>query len=907
MKQNHIVTKWEVAFLLLILSPILVFSSFASGDHSKKSAKAQSWNGLRANSDNTSYVHSEITSDAVRERGLRVLWKHDQRTVVQAHPSVGWFPGLFQSQCEDVDDASTLSCVRKLASDVPPAVHKGSGSDPDVVYLTTYKWGDPLLRNYKPFIPSSAVTPFGTVGRNVGHGLLTAMSADTGTVLWQHRLSDYSDTSGCVRFGGSNADNCRELEFSRSTPVIAGDLIYLGTYTASVASQSADMYEGFLQRKSHLSAEELGTGAFMLAINRHSGELVWAKRLSNSVNSSTINATVVAGGTVYVGVVNLAYSSNWFDTLEEFAVPIPIFDQRFEHRETRGALLALDMRNGDIRWKVYHAPPRPAELPHDQPWYSGASSGYGGAISFRTGNSTESGKSGKSSKNTLELFIGTSNNSTVPVADMLCEKDRRAPLGADERDELDQSLLERSNRFGRSVSCNTKKGHVQLNDAFNKHVSVETDGAGKTYQAYSFGNMADSIYSLRINSKPGTAPKLQWVFRASQYDRFNELCSLLRPALLQGVADNLRNASPYPLGDDEIFRNVDQAGLVQECTGRDSLNGTDAIALNGVPMGVANTDFAVGPVITKDPKGTPVIVALNKDGFVYFLNPANGKLKSKVRQGPFTFSAAYGFAVGKDKIYSNVTFANNRLTGLPYPFGNDFTPRRSLSLCKEFNVRFNSSNNIADCSVPVENILSGTVVNETVGAMVNAMSIATKSPTWMSPDPSGNLNLPGVERDPYFFDGLNIDSDFDITEEQELSFAGPLPGRADRLYIRSNYGGHLTATEDVVFVGSASSDVRLGMHALDATTGEIIWVFPRSLFELNGELLPSLVASAPAIVGNRLYWGSGHHGLFTPPIGQEAGPGAAPVSGEGSIFFAFELCPEGTKVATDFESCEPVP
>jgi len=119
MKQNHIVTKWEIAFLLLILSQLLVFSSFASGDHSKKSAKAQSWNGLRANSDNTSYVHSEITSDAVRERGLGVLWKHDQRTVVQAHPSVGWFPGLFQSQCENVDDASTLSCVRKLASDVP--------------------------------------------------------------------------------------------------------------------------------------------------------------------------------------------------------------------------------------------------------------------------------------------------------------------------------------------------------------------------------------------------------------------------------------------------------------------------------------------------------------------------------------------------------------------------------------------------------------------------------------------------------------------------------------------------------------------------------------------------------------------------------------------------------------------
>ncbi|MFT6517871.1 MAG: hypothetical protein ACJATP_001537 [Candidatus Azotimanducaceae bacterium] len=126
------------------------------------------------------------------------------------------------------------------------------------------------------------------------------------------------------------------------------------------------------------------------------------------------------------------------------------------------------------------------------------------------------------------------------------------------------------------------------------------------------------------------------------------------------------------------------------------------------------------------------------------------------------------------------------------------------------------------------------------------------------------------------------------------------------MLIRSNYAGHLTATEDVVFVGSVSSDVRLGMHALDATAGEINWVFPRSLYELNGELLPSLLASASAIVGPRLYCGSGHHGLITPPIGQEAGPGAVPVSGEGSIFFALELCPEDTKVVADFERCVPV-
>jgi len=196
------------------------------------------------------------------------------------------------------------------------------------------------------------------------------------------------------------------------------------------------------------------------------------------------------------------------------------------------------------------------------------------------------------------------------------------------------------------------------------------------------------------------------------------------------------------------------------------------------------------------------------------------------------------------------------------------------------------------------------VVDQTLGAMVNAVATNAKRSRWMSPDPSGALSIADIVREPFFFDGTLIDFDFDASENQDLSFAASISGNEDRLYLRSNYGGHLTATEDVVFVGSASSDVRLGMHALDAGTGEIIWVFPRSLFTLEDEYLPALVASAPAIVGDRLYWGTGQHGLFAPPVGAESGPGAFPVTGEGGIFFSFELCPEGTKASADFATCD---
>lgn len=154
----------------------------------------QSWSGLKANKNNSSYVQSEITATAIRERGFRVLWKHDQRTVVKAHPSFELFPGLFEAKCENPSNSATLECLRKTAVDIPPAVYAG---DPGVVYVTSYKWVEPLLRDQSPLDPSNAVTPFGTLGKNSGHGELTALDADSGAVLWQHKLSDYSDISGC--------------------------------------------------------------------------------------------------------------------------------------------------------------------------------------------------------------------------------------------------------------------------------------------------------------------------------------------------------------------------------------------------------------------------------------------------------------------------------------------------------------------------------------------------------------------------------------------------------------------------------------------------------------------------------------------------------------------------------------
>lgn len=885
-------------------------------EKSKKSGKsaknnrssASSWNGLRANPNNSSFVNSEITADAIRERGLRILWKHDQRTVVTAHPSYDFIPGLFESRCANPSGTAANQCLRKTAVDIPPAVHAGSGKrgDDSVVYVTSYKWIDPILKDVSYLLPGNAVTPFGTVGKNVGHGELQALDADTGSVIWKRSLSDYSDTSGCdaaAKIGGqTNPDNCRLIEFSRSTPVMDGDLLYIGTYTSSTSSQGAESYEGFLQRRSHIDATELGTGGFMLAINRHSGDLVWAKRLSNSVSSSTVNATSVHDGVVFVGLVQLSYSSNWIDFLgvqgdvPNYVVPVQKFDSDFEHDVAHGALLALDARTGKVLWKIYHTPPRPEDLATDETWYAGASSGYAGALAIQPGS------------NGANLYVSTSNNSTVPRVDMLCEKQRRVALSFEEQDQLDKLLDERAEQFGDDVSCDANKpGATQLNDAFDRSVTIEEDGSGNSYKAYSFGNMADSIYSLKLNPS-NKNPRLEWVYHANVYDRFNELCSLARPEVLRAAADDLVGASVVPIGRAQIFENIDDQGVVQECAGNDSLNGTDAIRFLDEPLGVANADFAVGPVLTEDADGEPVIVALNKNGLLYFIDPDNGELISTTRQGPYSFAAAFGLVVDENKVYSNVSMANNRFTILPFPYGNDWTPRVSLQLCHEFGVRFSLPSSVSGCSVPVDSALSGTSIDETIGSFVNAISIEDERSLWMSPDPSGGLSLAGVVRLPFLEVAGLIDIDIDVSG-QGLSFATPLPDNNGSPYLRSNYGGHMTGTEDVVFVGSTSSDARLGMHALDSATGEIIWIFPRALFELNGEYLPALVASAPAIVGNRLYWGTGQHGLFLPGVGVESGSGpeSPPISGEGGIFFAFELCPEGTRATADFQACAVAP
>ena len=86
-------------------------------------------------------------------------------------------------------------------------------------------------------------------------------------------------------------------------------------------------------------------------------------------------------------------------------------------------------------------------------------------------------------------------------------------------------------------------------------------------------------------------------------------------------------------------------------------------------------------------------------------------------------------------------------------------------------------------------------------------------------------------------------------------------------------------------------------------TSELLYGEYFSVFEIDGEWMPALVSGAPAISGDRIFWGTGHHGLFYIPTTPEAGPGATLV-GEGGVFLAFELCPRGTRASEDFSSCE---
>jgi polyvinyl alcohol dehydrogenase (cytochrome) len=149
-------------------------------------------------------------------------------------------------------------------------------------------------------------------------GYLYKLRRDTGQVVWQRPVSDYTGIPG---------------DFARATPAIWGDLLILGNQSGKIGAPNSPR------------------PARMFAVNRHTGAPVWSTQVDDTFLSFVTQAAVVHNGVVYVGTAS---------NEELIAAFVP---QAFWTWQFRGAALALDAATGAIRWKTYMVP---------QDYYGGA-------------------------------------------------------------------------------------------------------------------------------------------------------------------------------------------------------------------------------------------------------------------------------------------------------------------------------------------------------------------------------------------------------------------------------------------------------------------------------------------------------------------------------------------------------
>ncbi len=146
-------------------------------------------------------------------------------------------------------------------------------------------------------------------------GYLYAADAVTGAVLWKNKIETYT---------GSGLRN-----FSRSSPAISGDRIVIGDSLNNLKfiARSLGAYIGM-------------PGTSVMAINRHSGKLLWKTEVEKHFASRITMSPVIYDGKVLVGISSL-----------ESEIPA-IRGQLYNCCTFKGSFVALDLASGKLLWKT---------------------------------------------------------------------------------------------------------------------------------------------------------------------------------------------------------------------------------------------------------------------------------------------------------------------------------------------------------------------------------------------------------------------------------------------------------------------------------------------------------------------------------------------------------------------------
>jgi polyvinyl alcohol dehydrogenase (cytochrome) len=173
-------------------------------------------------------------------------------------------------------------------------------------------------------------------------GYIYKIDTGTGHLIWSHPLTDYGLPSTAL---------------SRTTPALDGNVLVIGASSSLATGQKS--------------------GAYLLALDATTGNLIWKQMTDPSLHSLLTGSPIIYQGVVYAGI-----SSG------EELVPDPTF---------RGSVVAYGLTTGALIWRTYMTP-----------------YGYTGVPIWSSTPVVDPKRN--------SLYVTTGNNYTVPASVDLCEK-----------------------------------------------------------------------------------------------------------------------------------------------------------------------------------------------------------------------------------------------------------------------------------------------------------------------------------------------------------------------------------------------------------------------------------------------------------------------------------------------------
>ena len=434
---------------------------------------------------------------------------------------------------------------------------------------------------------------------------LHAVDIATGQPVWKRSLPSYAEGIAEVDFEGVRM---------RVAPAVAEDVLVIG-----IQNTQALRFNPYARNEvGDLVNTMPELGAYVLAIDRHSGELLWATEIESHPYGLVTQSPTIANDTIYVGVSGPEYISQFREGDASLNT---------ECCTARGSMVALNLQTGNVQWKTYMTPVKEEDkdkvpLNIDVDFYTGVSIWGNQPVVDMERNL---------------VYVPTGNNAGVPREARLCERKRRSinepkvygpealaeefaeydldiSLSAEEELELSTLLAARSAEIGQGVVCGAiagedESGMARLNDAYRPTVNAKGE---KT-----FGNYPDAIIALHTIDNPETgvtAGDIAWAFRSVEYDFFRwPLCSVA-------------GGCPDPYGDD--------------------------------------TDFGNGPILVTTSSGRDLLLANNKEQRIYAIDPDTGMEVWSTR-----FNSRRAWPDWKPATDGKTVYVTAVITSVPRPAG----------------------------------------------------------------------------------------------------------------------------------------------------------------------------------------------------------------------------------------------